>query len=84
MTDNFAEYIQCANSFLDHYRGIYKKEECKQSVFHENAEPYTFLHLDDGMNRIVVSYSKYGSLFIVNASWVRGGEGGLLFLKTVC
>lgn len=44
-------------------------------MFYENIDNQTFLHVDDGMNRIVVSYSKYGGLFIVNASWVRSGEG---------
>lgn len=74
MTNNFAEYVQVANSFLKHYKGL-PEEESRLSTFHESSGPYTFLHLDDGMNRIVVSYSKYGGLFIVNASWVRSGEG---------
>lgn len=74
MTNNFAEYVQVTNSFLKHYKGL-PEEESRLSTFHESSGPYTFLHLDDGMNRIVVSYSKYGSLFIVNASWVRSGEG---------
>jgi hypothetical protein len=76
MTDNFAEYVLCMNSFLNHYRGFSKTGiGYKLPVFHESSEPCTFLHVDDGMNRIVVSYSKYGSLFIANASWVRSGEG---------
>ena len=44
-------------------------------MLYENTDNQTFLHYDDGMNRIVVSYSKYGGLFIANASWVRSGEG---------
>ena len=76
MTNNFAEYVQVTNSFLNHYRGFSKTGiGYKLPVFHESSEPCTFLHVDDGMNRIVVSYSKYGGLFIANASWVRSGEG---------
>lgn len=74
MTNNFAEYVQVTNSFLKHYKGL-PEEESRLSTFHESSGPYTFLHLDDGMNRIVVSYSKYGGLFVANASWVRSGEG---------
>ena len=76
MTDNFAEYVLCMNSFLNHYRGFSKSGGGSELImFHENIDNQTFLHVDDGMNRIVVSYSKYGGLFIVNASWVRSGEG---------
>lgn len=75
MTNNFAEYVKCTNSFLRHYKEVPRERGSESPMFHENSGPCTFLHLDDGMNRIVVSYSKYGSLFIVNASWVRSGEG---------
>ena len=76
MTDNFAEYVLCMNSFLNHYRGFSKTGGGSELImFHENTDNQTFLHVDDGMNRIVVSYSKYGGLFIANASWVRSGEG---------
>lgn len=71
MTNSFAEYVKCTNSFLRHYRGIPEEEESELL----NTDNQTFLHVDDGMNRIIVSYFKYGSLFIVNASWVRSGEG---------
>ena len=74
MTNNFAEYVQVTNSFLKHYRGL-PEEESELLMLHENTDNQTFLHYDDGMNRIVVSYSKYSSLFIVNASWSRSGEG---------
>lgn len=76
MTNNFAKYVQVTNSFLKHYRGFSKSGGGSELImFYENIDNQTFLHVDDGMNRIVVSYSKYGGLFIVNASWVRSGEG---------
>lgn len=75
MADNFAEYVQVTNSFLRHYKEVPRERGSESPMFHENSGPCTFLHLDDGMNRIVVSYSKYGSLFIANASWMRSGEG---------
>lgn len=76
MTDNFAEYVLCMNSFLNHYRGFSKTGGGSELImFHENIDNQNFLHVDDGMNRIVVSYSKYGGLFVANASWVRSGEG---------
>ena len=74
MANNFAEYVLVLNSFLKHYRGL-PEEESELIMLYENTDNQTFLHYDDGMNRIVVSYSKYGSLFIANASWVRSGEG---------
>lgn len=75
MTSSFVEYVKCTNSFLRHYRGLPKEGKSELFMFHKNTDNQTFLHVDDGMNRIVVSYSKYGGLFIVNASWVRSGEG---------
>ena len=76
MTGSFAEYVYCINSFLNHYKGFSKSGGGSELImFHENIDNQTFLHYDDGMNRIVVSYSKYGGLFIANASWVRSGEG---------
>jgi hypothetical protein len=75
MASSFVEYVQCTNSFLKYYRGLPKEGESRLPIIHEDMIPTTFLHVDDGMNRIVVSYSKYGGLFIANASWVRSGEG---------
>lgn len=55
MTDNFAEYVLCMNSFLNHYRGFSKTGGGSELImFHENTDNQTFLHVDDGMNRIVV------------------------------
>lgn len=76
MTSSFAEYVLSMNSFLNHYRGFFKSGGGPELIMlHKNTDNQTFLHVDDGMNRIVVSYSKYSSLFIANASWVRSGEG---------
>lgn len=47
----------------------------EQPMFHESMIPETFLYFDDGMNRIVVSYSKSGGLFTADVSWLRSGEG---------